>query len=131
MSIADYLPFHLGCDFITSNSQGSLNASTLKLVRENLSKYKGFKLLLRPLNTLTSNDAWRLINAHPFYSQHQIIVTDVANGWIHFKVQYNGKGRWWYKGEGYHDLVPEQVFWALKNNFDYFNLTEQGFATTK
>lgn len=52
-SIKDYLHLHMGCNFITDNSQGNINPTTYAGILKYFDQYTGFKLCLREINNIT------------------------------------------------------------------------------
>jgi hypothetical protein len=59
--LIDYLHNHIGCDFITPNSQGNLNAYTLNHVIQMITEGKRVQLVLKPLTKMTAVDLHRVI----------------------------------------------------------------------
>lgn len=58
--IKDYLPYYLGCDYWTNNSQGNLNAKTLPDVIDMCKRNKGVQLHLRRLSDMTEEEKARV-----------------------------------------------------------------------
>lgn len=101
--IKDYLPYYLGCDYWTNNSQGNLNAKTLPDVIDMCKRNKGVQLHLRRLSDMTEeeNTEWKKL-------RHA--VTD-----------------------GFHAVLslidtPDSFHYLLKQGFDLFGLIDAGLA---
>jgi len=56
MELKDYLPYYLGCDYWTNNSQGNLNAHTLPHVIDMCERNCGVQLHLRKLEDITPEE---------------------------------------------------------------------------
>lgn len=101
--IKDYLHLYLGCQFITPNSQGELNATTLPLVINMCKRGDKVQLLLIPLSAMTEQEAQEL--------------NSIGGGTEVFQ-----------KGSIVYSFDSDRILWALKRRFDLFGLIESELA---
>lgn len=103
MKLQDYLPYYLGVDYWTNNSQGNLNAETLPHVIDMCQRNCGVQLHLRRLEDITDEEKREC--------DKQIHKYDTGNGSSHFITD------WAYR-----------VDWLIKHRFDIFGLIDAGLS---
>ena len=101
--IKDYLPYYLGCDYWTDNSQGSLNAHTLPNVIDMCKRGKNVQLHLRRLEDMTEEDCEQYNYIHS--TMHSIN-----------------------KSQDQIKTDAEATHYLLKQGFDLFGLCDAGLA---
>jgi hypothetical protein len=146
MNLIDYLPYYLGCDYWTNNSQGNLNAKTLPDVIDMVKRGMDVRLHLRRTTDLTEEEAAHL--ALIYSGAKKVIKTQgVASNWHYFFCHFNDNedceqlvigsdGCAWYrhyfdeKEPGCRNIVNEHqaVHYLLRQHFDLFNLIDNGLA---
>lgn len=132
----DYIHLYIGCPVAICEP----NIEPVPATLEGFDAYSGqviserstwpieqIKLLLRPLPTMTREEATELVFNHPFYGKHFTVDHEYYRGAIHFKVVYNGQSRKWCKEISPTD-TPESMRLLLKKGFDIFGLIEAGLA---
>jgi len=118
MKLQDYLPYYLGCDYWTNNSQGNLNAKTLPDVIDMCDKNRGVQLHLRRLEDMTEEEARGfLIHAKP----HAEYITHNEYA-VHWQYQGSRSEIWFLFGP------PAGFHYLLQQHFDLFGLIDAGLA---
>lgn len=105
-NITDYLPYYLGRDFVTPNSQGNLNVKTLHHVIALVENGVEVQLLLRKLESITDDE----LEERHFGSRN------------HYQYWLNCNRS---------AFPTDDLLWFLKNGFDVFDLIRDGLALEK
>lgn len=118
--LQDYLPYYLGVDYWTNNSQGNLNAYTLPNVIDMCERNKNVQLHLRNLNSM-SWDEWAEV-------REQLSADIVRNA---ENVRYKDKPYWVIVLENRvntNTLRLNDGLVLIRLGYDVFNLIESGLA---
>ena len=120
MKLQDYLPYYLGCDYWTNNSEGNLNANTLPHIIGMCEQDKGVQLHLRKVDSM-SHEEWVKIKNElsAFLSLHGV------------NVAYKDKPYWVLILENRintNTLLFNDGIVLMKYGYDVFGLIESGLA---
>jgi len=117
MKLIDYLPYYLGCDYWTNNSQGNLNAKTLPDVIDMCKREMGVQLHLRRLKDMTEED-WEAVTRETKLTHDTIARDSLKDSFI--------KGGF---DDRYHWTVVNKAIIALRKRcIDVDNLIDAGLA---
>jgi hypothetical protein len=114
MKLIDYLPYYLGCDYWTNNSQGNLNAKTLPDVIDMIKRGKDVQLHLRRLEDITEDEAGEIgrILGQPAAMVTTLLI--IANNNFDHRLGPSS----------YFKIMP----FLTRLHFDLFNIIENGLA---
>lgn len=117
MKLQDYLPYYLGVDYWTNNSQGNLNAYTLPNVIDMCERNCEVQLHLRKLADVSA-DEWDEI-------EQATSITPIAQGYGSFKEAFLNGG----PKDRYHwSITNEGLVQLRKRSVDVDGLIENNLA---
>src|ERR1044072_535254 len=136
MKIQDYLPYYLGCDYWTNNSQGNLNAKTLADVIDMCKRDKGVQLHLRRLEDMTEKVAIELVRLVVHKHEYVNVSTYRHNFTNDLMVQWGlltpeqraDDVEYYFNATGERSWSGNQFHYLLQQGFDLFGLIDAGLA---
>lgn len=133
LNIRDYLHLYLGCDYVTDNSQGNMNPSTLPSVLKYLDDFTGFKLILRRFENMTDAEIRDLIQ----YDKLKVMYKTVEYSFdgTSIRITYTieedeGSTAQTYRIDRF-AMNAHDFAWCLRKGFDLFGLIHVGLAIDK
>lgn len=140
MQVKDVLPYYLGSDFrvrYVDSPEGSwtvwVKLTALRLAKLDDESIEQIQLALRPLDSMTEEEALEFIKAQrPFYHHadleyyaHDVMGVTYRDGTMTMGVFGEPEGE--YK-ISFYGCSPEGYHWLLSNGFDIFHLIQRGLA---
>ena len=129
--IKDFLHLYLGCDFVTANSQGNINTSSIGEVYSYFDHFKQFKLVLRKLSSITEEEivSYLRLKHNAYNGEYEVRAVD--NGfWWAFRLNTLNE-RFNFYGEILDESNSDQFRYLLSKAFDLFGLIDEGLAIDK
>jgi hypothetical protein len=136
MKLKDYLHYYMGCIFWTNNSQGELNATTIKYIIEMINNSKGVQLHLRRLEDMTEEEAIELVKQVVHENEYTNVSTYRHNYTNDLMVQWGyltpiervNNVQYFFNATGERTWSAAQFNYLLTKHFDLFGLIDAGLA---
>jgi hypothetical protein len=136
MKLIDYLPYYIGCDYWTNNSQGNLNAKTLPDVIDMCKRDKGVQLHLRRLEGMTDEQAIELVRLVVHEDEFTNVSTYRHNHTNDLMVQWGNLTaaqraddvEYYFNATGERSWSAAQFHYLLRQHFDLFNLIDNNLG---
>lgn len=114
--LKDYIHLYLGCDFQADNSSGSINSYTIYHINAYWEMYQNFKLLLRPLSSMTEDEKDGLRHADRLATSQNILPEIRASRLTNYHFTQKS---------------AEITRYLLSRGFDLYDLIPAGLAIDK
>lgn len=122
----DVANLYMGCRILETLDHNGL---TPKRLDDFLKGERDITPILRPLSSMTRDEAHQAVLLDKFYGQHHVFDCEFYRGALCFKVQYEGQRRMWGKSVRISEISAHQFHYLLKQGFDLFGLIESGEAS--
>lgn len=149
MKLQDYLHYYIGCDYWTDNSEGEVNAETIRYIKPMIDKGYNVRLQLRRLSDISNNEAIAIASMAMFDKMPGYPISDymvskrgmgqypatacqiaINNDWwdLEIAIGFNTGNIWYCKGDLRVFNQPIIFHTLLTQHFDLFGLIDAGLA---